>query len=292
MKWTVLGFILLFSFGCSKNAGDDLRTKEASAEMSAFVGIYELTAEKSDAGDGSSRRIILRGDGTFVEGTVENPELNTGTWQVPQADTETGNLVEDQEIVLSYSKGQLIDQVLISRLSTDDRLSMVAKIVEKERQAIPLPQQDSFKKVLSGLHPLIPFLIALSLLAMFIWYFGTDSDHRQRWIGTLLTLGIVGFCVYSVMPPEKKIKRGMDLAGGARFTLKLGFHQVPKNRAHPQHSAHQQCVTHAHATKMVSSKMNKRCGCTGRKQDGSGKAFPGFSGTHCRKHLVSPDQGA
>jgi SecD/SecF fusion protein len=221
MKWTVLGFILLFSFGCSKNAGDDLRSKEASAEMSAYVGLYELAANQSDAQDNPPRRIILRGDGTFVEGTMENPELNAGTWQVPEEGTETGDLVEDKEVVLSYSKGQLIDQVLISRLSTDDRLRMVAKIVGKERAVIPLEQQDSFKKVLSGLHPLIPFLIALSLLAMFIWYFGSDSHHNQRWIGTLLTLGIVGFCAYSVLPPEEKIKRGMDLAGGARFTLKL-----------------------------------------------------------------------
>ncbi|MFP6873256.1 MAG: protein translocase subunit SecD [Verrucomicrobiales bacterium] len=221
MKWTVFGFILLFSFGCSKNAGEELRSKEASAEMSAYVGVYELTADQSDTQDSSSRRIILRGDGTFVEGTMENPDLNTGTWQVPQGGTEAGDLVENQEVALTYSKGPLIDQVFISRLSADDRLSMVAKIVAKEREAIPLAQQDSFKKVLSGLHPLIPFLIALSLLGMFIWYFGTDSDHKQRWIGTLLTLGIVGFCVYSVLPPEEKIKRGMDLAGGARFTLKL-----------------------------------------------------------------------
>ena len=69
--------------------------------------------------------------------------------------------------------------------------------------------------------PLVAFLIALSLLGLFIWYFGTDSDRRQRIIGTVLALGLVGFCLYSVIPPSEKIKLGMDLAGGARFTLKL-----------------------------------------------------------------------
>ena len=69
--------------------------------------------------------------------------------------------------------------------------------------------------------PIVTFLIGLSLLGLFIWYFGTDSDRRQKYIGTLLALGLVGFCLYSVIPPKDKIKLGMDLAGGARFTLKL-----------------------------------------------------------------------
>ena len=69
--------------------------------------------------------------------------------------------------------------------------------------------------------PILAFLIALSLFALFIWYFGTDSAFRQRIIGTALALGLAGFCAYSLFPPEEKIKRGMDLAGGVRFTLKL-----------------------------------------------------------------------
>ena len=71
------------------------------------------------------------------------------------------------------------------------------------------------------MQPTVAFLIALSLFALFIWYFGTDSDFRQRIIGTALALGLAGFCVYSLLPPEEKINRGMDLAGGVRFTLQL-----------------------------------------------------------------------
>ena len=69
--------------------------------------------------------------------------------------------------------------------------------------------------------PIVAFLIALSLFALFIWYFGTDSNFRQRIIGTILALGLAGFCAYSLFPPEEKINRGMDLAGGVRFTLQL-----------------------------------------------------------------------
>ena len=217
MKWIVFGFLLLFSFGCSKNGEADLRLEQASTEMTAYVGVYQLTGDNSAEEGTPSTRLMLRGDGTFVEGTAENPDLNTGTWEIPQEDPENGG----QEVMLRYSKGELINQALISRLSADDRLSTVAKIVDNERQAIPLGEQSNYKKVFSGLHPLIPFLIGLSLLGMFIWYFGTESNRNQRLVGTTLTLGIVGFCIYSVLPPEKKIKRGMDLAGGARFTLEL-----------------------------------------------------------------------
>ena len=74
--------------------------------------------------------------------------------------------------------------------------------------------------------PLIAFIIALGLLVLFIWYFGSDSERHQRYIGTLLALGLASFCIYSLSPPEKKIKRGMDLAGGVRFTLEL---QLPED---------------------------------------------------------------
>jgi SecD/SecF fusion protein len=217
MKWIVFGFLLFFSFGCSKNGEADLRSAQASTEMTAYVGIYQLSS--GDAGESASpsTRMILRGDGTFVAGTEENPDLSSGTWEIPGADPEK----EGQEVLLRYSKGEFINQAIICKLSADNRLITVAKLVEEKREAIPPGEQIRYNKQLSGLHPLVPFFIGLSLLGMFLWYFGTDSNRNQRLVGSALTLGIVSFCVYSVLPPEKKIKRGMDLAGGARFTLKL-----------------------------------------------------------------------
>jgi len=65
------------------------------------------------------------------------------------------------------------------------------------------------------------FTIGMVLLALFIWYFGADNDKSKRNVGTALTLGLVGFCLYSVVPPGEKINLGMDLSGGARFTLQF-----------------------------------------------------------------------
>ena len=70
-------------------------------------------------------------------------------------------------------------------------------------------------------HSFIIFAIGILLMALFIWYFGTDSDRNKRNVGTALTLGLVAFCLYAVIPPKEKISLGMDLSGGVRFTLQF-----------------------------------------------------------------------
>ena len=45
------------------------------------------------------------------------------------------------------------------------------------------------------MQPLIIFAIGITLMALFIWYFGTDSDKSKRNVGTILTLGLVSFCL-------------------------------------------------------------------------------------------------
>tara|TARA_Y100000766_G_scaffold95154_2_gene81208 strand:- start:1212 stop:3749 length:2538 start_codon:yes stop_codon:yes gene_type:complete len=102
--------------------------------------------------------------------------------------------------------------------------SYVVFLVKTCRFRAPDIRED--KKDIKKMTPLIAFIIALGLLVLFIWYFGSDSERHQRYIGTLLALGLAAFCIYSLSPPEKKIKRGMDLAGGVRFTLEL---QLPED---------------------------------------------------------------
>lgn len=70
-------------------------------------------------------------------------------------------------------------------------------------------------------HNFFIFAVGIVLMALFIWYFGTDSDKNKRNVGTALTLGLVGFCLYAVIPPHEKISLGMDLSGGVRFTLQF-----------------------------------------------------------------------
>ncbi len=69
--------------------------------------------------------------------------------------------------------------------------------------------------------PTITFLFGLLLLGLFIWYFMTDLSLRKRIIGTVLTILLVAFCLEAVMPPEKKIRLGLDLQGGTSFLLRL-----------------------------------------------------------------------
>ena len=69
--------------------------------------------------------------------------------------------------------------------------------------------------------PLLTFFFGLLLLGLFAWYFSTENDGKKRWLGVLLTLLLVLFCLDSVTPPEKKIRLGLDLRGGTSFLLQL-----------------------------------------------------------------------
>lgn len=73
--------------------------------------------------------------------------------------------------------------------------------------------------------PLLTFFFGLLLLGLFAWYFSTESDGKKRWLGAVLTILLLLFCLDSATPPEKKIKLGLDLRGGTSFLLQL----VPQN---------------------------------------------------------------
>ncbi|MCX6959308.1 MAG: protein translocase subunit SecDF, partial [Verrucomicrobia bacterium] len=73
--------------------------------------------------------------------------------------------------------------------------------------------------------PLLTFFFGLLLLGLFAWYFSTESDAKKRWLGAVLTMLLLIFCVDSATPPDKKIRLGLDLRGGTSFLLQL----VPQN---------------------------------------------------------------
>lgn len=73
--------------------------------------------------------------------------------------------------------------------------------------------------------PLLTFFFGLLLLGLFAWYFSTESDAKKRWLGAILTLLLILFCLDSATPPEKRIRLGLDLRGGTSFLLQL----VPQN---------------------------------------------------------------
>ncbi len=69
--------------------------------------------------------------------------------------------------------------------------------------------------------PAITFFIGLSLLILFGWYFVTDLPVRKRWLGLVLTVFVVAFSLEQALPPDQKIRLGLDLRGGTSFLLRL-----------------------------------------------------------------------
>jgi SecD/SecF fusion protein len=65
--------------------------------------------------------------------------------------------------------------------------------------------------------PVLTFFIGLGILVLFGWYFATESDRLRRILGTVLTIVVTAFCLWSTYPPfdEKRpdgtvIRRGKD----------------------------------------------------------------------------------
>lgn len=69
--------------------------------------------------------------------------------------------------------------------------------------------------------PVATFVLGIALLALFAWYFVTEIPARKRWVGLVLTVFLVAFCLEQVMPMDKKIRLGLDLQGGTSFLIRL-----------------------------------------------------------------------
>lgn len=69
--------------------------------------------------------------------------------------------------------------------------------------------------------PLLTFFLGLFMLGLFAWYFVTERDVRKRWLGLVLTILLVSFCIDSATPTSQKIRLGLDLRGGTSFLLRL-----------------------------------------------------------------------
>lgn len=69
--------------------------------------------------------------------------------------------------------------------------------------------------------PTLTFFFGLLLLVLFGWYFATDAAKRKRALGTVLIVLLTAFCLEQALPPEKKIRLGLDLQGGTSFLLRL-----------------------------------------------------------------------
>jgi SecD/SecF fusion protein len=81
--------------------------------------------------------------------------------------------------------------------------------------------------------PALTFFSGLGLVILLCWYFATDSDRLRRILGTILTIAVTAFCLWTTYPPfdqkapdgtvvqRGKIHLGLDLQGGTSFLIRL-----------------------------------------------------------------------
>src|SRR6266536_5387265 len=69
--------------------------------------------------------------------------------------------------------------------------------------------------------PGITFVVGLTMLVLFGWYFATDQGLRKRLLATGLMLVLVVFSIATIWPPQKKIALGLDTQSGTTFLIRL-----------------------------------------------------------------------
>jgi SecD/SecF fusion protein len=69
------------------------------------------------------------------------------------------------------------------------------------------------------LQPIHVFLIGISLLALFVWYFAAETFRRRRLVGSVLGVFLSLFCLYCLK--TQPLNKGVDLQGGMSFTVQL-----------------------------------------------------------------------
>jgi SecD/SecF fusion protein len=79
----------------------------------------------------------------------------------------------------------------------------------------------------------LTFFFGLFVLLLFAWYFLTEKEQTQRWLGTTLALLLCAFCIDAFLPFEKKIHLGLDLQGGTSFLVRL-VPPVPEDGGKPR----------------------------------------------------------
>jgi SecD/SecF fusion protein len=69
--------------------------------------------------------------------------------------------------------------------------------------------------------PALTFLLGLTVLVLFGWYFATDQGPRKRLLAMTLMLLLVVSSIATIWPPQKKIALGLDIQGGTSFLIRL-----------------------------------------------------------------------
>lgn len=85
--------------------------------------------------------------------------------------------------------------------------------------------RSSFVSILAEIDPIhSPFTIVLAgiaVIALIFWYLATEVDRIKRNVGTVAVLIVTLLCILAIIPPKEKIKGGIDLIGGIKYTVEI-----------------------------------------------------------------------
>ncbi len=62
------------------------------------------------------------------------------------------------------------------------------------------------------------FLLGVSMLALFIWYFSTEIAKRKRIVGSILAIAVTAMSIWFFV--EKKMEMGIEIQGGVSMDIR------------------------------------------------------------------------
>lgn len=70
-------------------------------------------------------------------------------------------------------------------------------------------------------YPLLVVGAGIAIVALIFWYVATEIDRRKRNVGTVAIGIVIALCIAAIIPPQEKLKRGIDLIGGSSFIVEI-----------------------------------------------------------------------
>ena len=70
-------------------------------------------------------------------------------------------------------------------------------------------------------YPLLVVGAGIAIVALIFWYVATEIDRRKRNVGTVAIGIVIALCLAAIIPPQEKLKGGIDLIGGSSFIVQI-----------------------------------------------------------------------
>lgn len=184
----------------------------ASSEASRTEAPVEATA--SDSASGAVKQGAAKADGA--------PVIQDAASATAQPDAETIKEVTNLLEAVEKSSEKAAN-------TTGEATSAAAEVAQKAADVAT----DAAN---IGISSQMVFLLGLGLLALFTYYFATETAKRKRIVGSFLAVAVTALCVWlaSAMP----MKQGIELQGGVSMKIRI----VPNEGQEVSESMQQQAI--------------------------------------------------